>query len=173
MAFKIVQTHPKHNVTGSASTSAALTLKSGYVRVATAATAVSVDIGGNPSVSEDSFLINAQSFAIFKERVARQKISGITTGATTVITFPENNGNPFLIGDYVTIENASGISTSHNIITATTDSSITISYDSSSISSSGIGVTNATAARSVKIAALAPVSATPINIVEVQIASQA
>lgn len=173
MSFKIVQTHPRHNVTGSASTTLGIALKSGYVRVSTAATAICVDIGGNPSVTEDSFRIATQSDVVFKERVARQKIAGITTGATTVITFPQNNGNPFLIGDYVTIENASGISTSHNIITALTDSSITVSYNSSSISASGIGVTNATVARSVKIAALSPFSSTPISIAEVQIASQA
>lgn len=173
MAFKIVQTYPRHDVTGAASTTSAIALKSGYVRVATAATSVCIDIGGNPSVTEDSFRIPTQSGVVFKERVARQKIAGITTGTSTVIRLPENAGNPFLIGDYVTIENASGISTAHNIITALTDSTVTVSYNSTSISASGIGVTNATLARSVKIAALAPFSSTPINIVEVQIASQA
>lgn len=173
MAFKIVQTCPRHDVTGAASTTSAIALKSGYVRVATGATAVSIDIGGNPSVTEDSFRIPTQSEVVLKERVARQKIAGITTGTTTVITLPENAGNPFLVGDYVTIENASGISTTHNIITALTDSSITVSYNSTSISASGIGVTNATVARSVKIAALSTSGSTQINIVEVQIASQA
>lgn len=174
MALKIVQTYNQLSAgAGTATTTGGIALRTGYIRVSTAATAVYLDIGGNPVATVNSFHIPTQGSEILKERVARQTISGITTGATTVITFPENAGNPFLVGDYVTIENASpsGINTSHNIITASTDSSITVSFNSTSIS--GIALTTATVARSVKVSALGLNSGTTVSIAEVQISSQA
>ena len=98
--------------------------------------------------------------------------TNITTNTTTVISFPENAGNPFLVGDYVTIENASpsGINTSHNVITAVTDSSITINFNISSLS--GIAVTTATVARSVKVSAIGNGGTSGVNIVEVQTTGQ-
>lgn len=174
MALKIVQTYNQLTAgAGAATTTGGIALKTGYVRVSTAATAVYLDIGGDPVATVNSYHVPTQRAEILKERVARQRISGITTGATTVITFAENAGNPFLVGDYVTIENAhpAGINTTHNLVTATTDSSITLSFNSSAIT--GIALTSATVARSIKISALGTVSAAPLSIAEVQISSQA
>lgn len=174
MALKIVQTYNQLTAgSGAATTTGGIALKTGYLRVSTAATAVYLDIGGDPVATINSFHIPTQRSEIIKERVARQRISGITTGTTTVIAFAENAGNPFLVGDYVTIENAhpAGINTTHNLVTATTDSSITISHNSSAIT--GIALTSATVARSIKISALGTVSAAPLSIAEIQISSQA
>ena len=174
MALKIVQSYNQLFAgAGAATTSTGIALKTGYIRVSTAATAVYLDIGGAPVATTNSFHIPTQTTQILKERVARQRISGITTGSTTVITFGENVGNPFSVGDYVTIENAfpAGINTSHILVTATTDSSTSIAFDSTSLS--GIAVTSATLARSVKISALGTVSVANLSIAEVQISSQA
>jgi hypothetical protein len=174
MALKIVQTYNQLVATaGAASTSNGIALKTGYIRVSTAATAVYLDIGGNPVATVNSFHIPTQTTEILKERVARQRIAGITTGSSTVITFPEISGNAFLVGDFVTIENATpaGINTSHSLVTATTDSTITISFNSSSLTN--VGVSTASVARSVKISALGTVSAANLSIAEVQISSQA
>jgi hypothetical protein len=73
-----------------------------------------------------------------------------------LLTFQENAGNPFVVGDYVTIENtsAAGFNTSHNQVIAASDNSILINFNSASIT--GIGITNSTVARSVKISSIAP-----------------
>ena len=114
MAIKIVQNVNRIAPTVSvAATSNPISLKSGYIRVACASTAVYVETGGEPVATVNSFLISPFGNEVLKERLAKQQIVGITTGTSTVITFDNNAGNPFLIGDYVTIENAqpAGINT--------------------------------------------------------------
>lgn len=169
MAIKVVQNVNRISPTVSvAATSNPIALKSGYIRVAAGLTAVYVETGGNPVVTTNSFFISPFGNEVLKERLAKQQISGITTGTSTIINFNENAGNPFLVGDYVTIENAqpTGINTVHQLITASTDSSITISANTSSI----VGVittSGATVSRSVKVAALADNAATNVSITEI------
>lgn len=169
MAIKIVQNVNRISPTVSvAATSNPIALKSGYIRVAAGSTAVYVETGGNPVVTVNSFYISPFGNEVLKERLAKQQILGITTGTSTVITFRENAGNPFLVGDFVTIENAqpAGINTVHQLITEATDSSITISANTSSI----VGIittTGSTVSRSVKVAALADIAATNVSITEI------
>lgn len=178
MALKIVQlvtaVNPPNN---GISTSVAINLQTGYLRLTSSGGGnhIAINTGNNPSGvnSESSFLIPQNTSEIIKERVARQQIVGITTGTSTVISFGENVGNPFIIGDAVSIINAqpSGINTSYNLVTAKTDSSITISYNSSSV----VGVIttrNATVCRSVKISAIGEINGTHLHITEVQVAGQ-
>jgi hypothetical protein len=169
MAIKIVQNVDRISPTVSvAATSNPIALKSGYIRVATGLTAVYVETGGNPVVTTNSFYVSPYGNEVIKERIARQKISGISTGSSTVITFPNNAGNPFIIGDYVTIENAQpvGVNTVHQLVTDLTDSTLTISADTSSVVGV-ITVTNATVSRSVKVAALSDGSSANLSITEV------
>ena len=169
MAIKIVQNVNRISPTVSvAATSNPIALKSGYIRVACASTAVYVETGGEPVATVNSFLISPFGNEVLKERIAKQQIAGITTGTSTVVTFGSNAGNPFLVGDYVTIENAqpAGINTVHRLITATTDASVTIAANTSSI----VGVitaTGATLSRSVKVSALAVGGSTDVSITEV------
>ena len=169
MAIKIVQNVNRISPTVSvAATSNPIALKSGYIRVAAGLTAVYVETGGNPTVSTNSFYISPYGNEVLKERIAKQRISGITTGSSTVITFADNAGNPFLLGDYVTIENAepSGINTVHQLVTSLTDSTLTISANTSSVVGV-ITVSNAVVSRSVKVAALADGGATNLSITEI------
>ena len=170
MAIKIVQNIASISPTISvATTSAPIALKSGYIRVSTGVTAVHVELGGNPIVTENSFFLPPYSAEVIKERIAKQQIAGITTGSvSTIITLPSNAGNPFAIGDYVTIENAqpAGINTIHNLVTSITDETVTITADTSSV----VGVittANATLSRSIKVGALAESSGTTLNITEI------
>jgi hypothetical protein len=176
MSYKIVQTiAPLTGVTtGSASTSDAISLKSGVLRISTSAANANVAIGTAPTATSSDFHIVTSQPEVLKERVARQQISGITTGATTTVLFGENYGNPFVVGDYVSVEGAttSGINTSHVAVTAKTDGSITINHDSSSIVGV-ITVTGAVVARSVKVSALGQGGTANVFISEVQISSQA
>jgi hypothetical protein len=169
MAVKVVQNVNRISPTVSvAATSAPIALKSGYLRVACASTAVYVEIGGEPVATVNSFLISPFGNEILKERLAKQQIVGITTGASTTVTFDNNAGNPFLVGDYVTIENAqpAGINTVHRLITAATDSTVTIAANTSAI----VGVitaAGATLSRSVRVSALALDNTTNVSITEV------
>mgnify|MGYP003337566392 FL=1 len=105
MSFRIVQTVNRLTPTASiASTTGGIPLKSGYIRVSTGSTGAYVDINNDPIATVNSFHIPPASTEVLKQRVARQVISGITTGASTVIAFGENYGNPFTTSDYVTIE---------------------------------------------------------------------
>ena len=168
MATKIVQNVNRISPTVStAATSNPIALKSGYLRVSTGLTGVYAESGGNPVATVNSFYLPPYTSEVLKERIARQQISGITTGSTTLVTFGENCGNPFIVGDYVAIENAhpAGINTNYALISDKTNSSVTINYSSTSIT--GVAVTGATLARSVKVSALADGTNTNLSITEI------
>lgn len=179
MALKIVQNinaviPPNNGI----STSAPINLKTGYLRLTSsnAGNHIAIIDGNNVAgvSSESSFLVAVNTSVVLKERVARQRISGITTGTTTVIHFGENCGNPFVIGDHVSIVGAqpSGINTDFNLITAISSQSITINYNSTAVTGI-ITTTNADAVRSIKIAAYPEGNNSHLHITEVQISSQA
>ena len=175
MALKIVQTYTQlAAAAGTATTTAGIALKTGYVRVSTASTGAYLEIGNDPVSTVNSFHMPTQSTEILKERIARQKISGITTGTTTTITFFENAGNPFLVSDYVAIEGATtaGINTTHTKVLSVSPSQIVINFNSTSLVGVSVGST-AVVARSIKISAMGTTSTSPISIAEVQITSQA
>ena len=169
MAVKIVQNVNRISPTVStAATSNPISLRSGYIRVAAGLTAAFVETGGDPVATTNSFYLSPYQNEVLKERLAKQQIVGITTGTSTVITFDNNAGNPFLVGDYASIENAQpvGINTTHQLVIATTDASVTIAADTSAI----VGVitaAGATLSRSVKVSALADGGPTNISITEI------
>ena len=169
MAIKVVQNVNRITASaGAATTSDPIALKSGYLRVSTGLTSVYVETGGVPVATTNSFHIGPYGNEVLKERIARQRIVGITTGTSTVISFDENASNPFLLGDYVTIQNAqpAGINTEHKLITAISDESVTISHDSSSIVGV-ITVTNANLARSIKVSAITASGSQDVSITEI------
>ena len=106
----------------------------------------------------------------------------MTTGATTIIDFPEGTGCPVSVGDVVSVSgvNPAGINTTNALVTELTNgigvggfrtSRIILDYDTSSV----VGVINTTEnaeiRRAVKIAAQASGSNGTIHITEVQIAT--
>ena len=169
MAIKVVQKVNRITANVStATTSNPIALKSGYLRVSTGLTSVYVEIDSEPAATVNSFQIGPYGNEVLKERIARQKIAGITTGTTTIVSFSENAGNPFLVGDYVTIQNAqpAGINTEHKLVTQVLNDSLTISHNSSSI----VGVittTNANIARSVKVSVLAASGTQDVSITDI------
>ena len=169
MAIKVVQKVNRITANVSAATTSnPIALKSGYLRVSTGLTSVYVEIDSEPAATVNSFQIGPYGNEVLKERIARQKIAGITTGTTTIVSFSENAGNPFLVGDYVTIQNAqpAGINTEHKLVTQVLNDSLTISHNSSSI----VGVittTNANIARSVKVSVLAADGSQNVSITEI------
>jgi hypothetical protein len=174
MATKIIQDTQIPRLApsvGVAATSVPIALKTGYLRITIGSTTGSsggyIAIGTNPVATQDNFHITSYSIDILKETLRRQRIVGVTTGTTTTLTFDNNAGNPFLPTDYVTIENAptAGINTIHNSIVSMTDSSVTINFNSSALT--GVAVTGATLAKSVKVSCLTFEPDTFFNIAEV------
>lgn len=174
MAIKIVQDTNIPRVTpavGVASTSVPIALKSGYLRVTIGSTSGSaggyIAIGTNPIATQDNFHITSYSVDILKETLKRQRLAGVTTGATTTLIFENNAGNPFTVGDYVTIENAPtvGINTVHRPIISMTNGSITVDYNTSAVASPSVD--GASVARSVKVSCLSYEPNTFFNIAEV------
>lgn len=169
MAIKVVQKVNRITANVStATTSNPIALKSGYLRVSTGLTSVYVEIDSEPVATTNSFQITPYGNEVLKERLARQKIAGITTGTTTIVSFGENAGNPFLVGDYVTIQNAEpvGINTEHKLVTQVLNDSLTISHNSSSITGV-ITTTNANIVRSVKVSVLAASGTQDVSITEI------
>ena len=117
MAIKVVQNVNRITATGTATTSNPIVLKSGYLRVSTGLTSVYVETGETPVATVNSFHLGTYGNEVLKERIARQRIVGITTGSSTVVLFDNNAGNPFLVGDYASIEGVTtaGINTEHKI----------------------------------------------------------
>jgi hypothetical protein len=174
MAMKIVQDTQIPRLApsvGVAGTSVPIALKSGYLRITIGSTTGSsggyIAIGTSPVATQDNYHITSYSTDILKDSMKRQKISGITTGTRTTITFGENAGNPFTETDYVTIEGAttSGINTTHNSIFSLDSSSVTINFNSSSVGIVTVGA--ATLVRSVKVSCLTYEPDTFFNIAEV------
>jgi hypothetical protein len=174
MATKIIQDTQIPRLApsvGVASTSVPIALKSGYLRVTIGSTTSSsggyIAIGTNPIATQDNYHITSYSVDILKEVMKRQQVVGITTGTTTTLLFGENTGNPFLDTEYVSIVGAptAGINTSHNAIISKTESSLTINFNSSSITSPNIN--GATVCKSVKVSCLTFEPDTFFNIAEV------
>ena len=174
MATKVIQDSVIPRITptaGVASTSVPIALKSGYLRITIGSTINTaggfVAIGTNPVVTQNNFHIVPYGTDVIKETMKRQKIVGVTTGTTTTLTFGNNEGNPFVSTDYVTIEGAAtaGINTTHKSIVSLTDSSVTIDFNSSSIISPDIS--GASLFRSVKVACLSYESNVSFNISEI------
>lgn len=170
MAIKIVQKVNRVTLTPNvAAASSAISLRSGYIRVSIASSGVGcyVAVGTNPTATVNDFHIGTYTAEILKERIAKQRVVGVTTGATTTFTFGENNGNPFLLTDYVSVEGAptAGLNTSHNSIVSLTDESVTINFNSSSITSPN--VSGADLIRSVRVSAITPDTNLGLSVSEV------
>ena len=181
MALKIVQNITAITISNSGIvTSGVINLQSGYLRMTSS--------GGNAHVhviegsvtgianTESSFLIPQNTSEILKFRVARQQIAGIATGTSTTITFAENAGVPFIVGDRISILSAqpSGLNTSFVTVSSINPGANSMIINANTSSVVGvITVTNATVSRCVKVEAYAETNNTHLHIAEVQIASQA
>ena len=169
MAIKVVQ--KVNRITANTSThtlSDPIALKSGYLRISTGTTPVYVETGIGPVATVNSFNLGPYGNEVLKERIARQRIVGITTGASTVVLFDNNAGNPFLVGDYASIEGVTtaGINTEHKEVTAVYNDSLVLNHNTSSVTGV-ITATNASIARSVKVSVLAASASQDVSITEI------
>ncbi len=110
---------------GAASTSTEFSVQSDTIRLVAVSSGVFVKIDSEPSASSSDYYIPANSSATLAITPASQRVVGVTTGATTIIDFPDGTGSPFQQGDYVTLtcSNQSYYNFSHKEVLSVNNSS--------------------------------------------------
>ena len=101
--------------------SAAQAHKTDTLRVVAVTTPAHIAIGTLPVATAANFYVPAGSSAsISLGSPNSNRVTGITTGTTTVIDFPEGTGSPFTVGDAVslTVEGQSDYDFSHKIVSS-------------------------------------------------------
>ena len=104
-ALKPVGTGQVLATSTSAALSAAFNQQSDTIRVVAETAGCHVAIGANPVATAANLYvgISGGSEEISLGPVAAQRVVGITTGATTILDFPEGTGCPFAVGDAVSL----------------------------------------------------------------------
>ncbi len=120
-AFKVVQKIA--SVTGNA-TSGSIALKSGYLRVTPAGGDAFVEVGSNPTATDDSSIyVPQKTSTIFKESVASIQTESVTNASAAIkFGFPSGTEAPFVVGDTVEVTGCApaGINTTSASVTAVT-----------------------------------------------------
>jgi len=107
MTHRPVGSGVSFTATGSSSKSAAFTGKSTVLRVVATAANAFVAIGTEPTATLNDYCVPANSAVTIAIDNGSARVSGITTGTTTIIDFPEGLSSPFGVGDYVTLTSTS------------------------------------------------------------------
>jgi hypothetical protein len=185
-SLKIVQNIGEINYSGVSSISPPISLKSGFLRIANGPQFAHVAIGTDIVATPIDFGICVNETEIIKERVSSCVISGITTGTTTTLIAPSGTGQPFVVGDYVSITGfsggATGINTNWARVTSVRTglvwetssgnvpgSNIVVQHNTSSILGP-IDVTGTEVRRAVKVAIISEHGTSFAHLSEVQIA---
>ena len=104
MAHKPVGAAVSFATTGSSAKSSAIKVTTSTLRITALNTDAYVSVGGDPTASLSDYIIPANTSVGYGVTKASQRVAGITTGATTVVTCPEGTQMPFGIGEFVTLE---------------------------------------------------------------------
>lgn len=129
---------------GTATTSTSFQVRSDVLRVVAVGAAAHIAVGGTPSAASTDYYVPANQSATLALTRASNRVIGVTTGTTTVISVPEGTQVPFGVGDYISLS-VSGQSyydfTHQRVISVDTSSNIngyfqtrmTVDYNSSGI----------------------------------------
>jgi hypothetical protein len=88
---------------GAATTSSAFTVQSSVLRVVAVGGSAHVAIGVNPTATNTDYYVPSGETVTLGLTKASNRVVGITTGTTTIVTVPEGTQVPFGVGDYVTL----------------------------------------------------------------------
>jgi hypothetical protein len=88
---------------GAATTSSSFSVQSDVLRVVAVGAAAHVTIGTNPSASVTDYYVPSGQTATLALTKASNRVVGIVTGTTTIVTVPEGTQVPFGVGDYVSL----------------------------------------------------------------------
>jgi hypothetical protein len=101
MAHRPVGVGVSFAFTNTSAQSSAFSVKTNALRITALGSNVHVAIGTSPTATTGDYLILVNSSETLALSVASQRVVGITTGAVTIINFPEGTGSPFNVGDFV------------------------------------------------------------------------
>jgi len=150
--------------TTSSAKSNAFAHKTDAIRIVAIGNDAYVSIGSEPEAGPTNFLVTVGEPEILSLGAPKnQRVVGITTGATTVVSLPEGTGCPFNVGDTVslTVTGQSYYDFSHQSITAVNTGNrvdgytpkVTISTNTTGIATALSADSAATLRNSLKIAA--------------------
>lgn len=88
---------------GAATTSSAFSVQSSVLRVVAVGNAAHISVGGNPSSTSADYYVPSNGTATLALTKSSNRVVGITTGSTTIVSVPEGMQVPFGVGDYVTL----------------------------------------------------------------------
>ena len=88
---------------GTATTSSAFSVQSSILRVVAVGGAAHISVGSTPSATAADYYVSSGGTATLALTKASNRVAGITTGTTTIVTVPEGTQVPFGVGDYVTL----------------------------------------------------------------------
>ena len=104
MAHRPVGAGSSFNFTaGTATTSTSFSVQSSVLRVVSVGGASHISVGGNPSATTSDYYIPSGGTATLGLTKASNRVVGVSTGATTIVTVPEGTQVPFGVGDYVSL----------------------------------------------------------------------
>jgi len=168
---------------GTSTTSTSFSVQSDTLRVIAVGAAAHVAIAASPIAATTDYYIPSGSAVTLALTKASNRVVGVTTGTSTILTFAEGTQAPFGVGDFITLT-ATGQSyynfTHQQVASVDTSSDvngyfqgrITVSYNSSGIVTA-FAATDATAVVSQKIAAFGAAGAGTLYYQQVQITNQA
>ncbi len=152
--------------TGTSSTMVQFAVQTDTVRVVPISQNVHVAIGTTAVATTSDYFVPAGTPATLNlGRASSMGIADITKGATTVITLSEGMGNPFQVGDVLTISGVTGVTgfnTTANVISiqeartigyAQFGAKLTVEHDSRALNSDNAVTTAAEARRTLTVAA--------------------
>lgn len=88
---------------GSATTSSPFSVQSDVLRVVAVGSSAHVAIGTNPSANVIDYFIPSNEIATLALTKASNRVVGVITGTTTIVSVPEGTQVPFGVGDFVTL----------------------------------------------------------------------
>ena len=88
---------------GAAATSSAFSIQSSVLRVVAVNGAAHIAIGATPIATTADYYVPSGGTATLALTKASNRVVGVTTGTTTVITVPEGTQVPYGAGDYVSL----------------------------------------------------------------------
>ena len=165
---------------GTATTSSAFTVQSDTVRVVAVSNPAFISVGATPSATSADYYVPANGTATLALTKASNRVAGVTTGTTTIISVPEGTQVPFGVGDYVTLSGSLYHNFTHQQVLSVDTSSgvdgyfqirMVVNYNSSGIVTA-FSAADATVATSNKVSAYG-VGAGTLYYQQVQITNQA
>ena len=124
MAYRTVGAGQSIALTGTATTSTAFKVQSNVLRIVASGADAYVAIGTDPVATTTDFIVSSsepESLAMLK---MSQRVVGITTGTTTVLSAPEGTQMPFNLGDRVILDYEGNTINDSNYTTLISDTKV-------------------------------------------------